>query len=106
MRMLLSVVCALALVFVATADDKKEVTVKGAVCCAKCELKKGDSCNAVVVVKDGDKEETYYFDAESQEKFGKECCKEKKMASVTGTTTEKDGKKWISVTKVEYEKKD
>ena len=92
-------------IVVAKADDKKE-TIKGEVCCAKCELKKQDTCGAVVIVKDGDKEEVYYFDTESQEKFGKECCKEKKMAKVTGTTSEKDGKKWIAVTKVEYEKKD
>jgi Family of unknown function (DUF6370) len=103
----LSLVCALVLVVALQADDdKKETTLKGSVCCAKCELKKGDSCNAVVVVKDGDKEEVYYFDADSQEKHGKECCKEKKAAKVTGTVAEKDGKKWITVTKVEYEKKD
>lgn len=104
MKMMLSVVFALALVFGVAADDK-EVTIKGAVCCAKCELKKENSCNAVVIVKDGDKEEIYYFDSDSQKKYGEECCSEKKMAKVTGTTSEKDGKKWIAVTKVEYEKK-
>ena len=106
MRMMLSFVCALALIVVAQADDKKETTLKGEVCCANCELKKQASCNAVIVVKDGDKEVIYYFDSESQKKYGEECCKEKKMAKVTGTTAEKDGKKWITVTKVEYEKKD
>ena len=107
MRTALSLVCAFLFIVANVADDKKDTTLQGAVCCAKCELKKADSCNAVVVVvKDGDKEEIYYFDAESQEKHGKECCKEKKMAKVTGTTSEKDGKKWITVTKVEYEKKD
>ena len=105
MRMMLSLVCALALIVVVTADDKKDVTVKGEVACAKCILKKEGNCQAVVIVKDGDKEELYYFDSDSQEKYGKDCCTEKKMAKVTGTTTEKDGKKWIAVTKVEYEKK-
>ena len=106
MRMMLSLVCALALIVIVQADDKKDVTVKGEVACAKCILKKEANCQAVVIVKDGDKEELYYFDSASQEKYGKDCCTEKKMAKVTGTTTEKDGKKWIAVTKVEYEKKD
>lgn len=105
MRMVLSIACALALVAVIRADDpKKEVTLKGDVCCCACELKKADKCNAVLVVKDGDKEEIYYFDADSQEKHGKDSCKGKKTAKVTGTTTEKDGKKWIAVTKIEIEK--
>lgn len=106
MRTMLSIVCVLAMVACLSADDKKDTTLKGQVCCAKCILKKADSCNAAIVVRDGDNEEIYYFDSESQEKFGKESCKEKRMAKVTGTTMEKDGKKWITVTKVEYEKKD
>ena len=106
MRAMLTFVCALALVFVVQADDKKEVTLKGEVACAKCLLKKESECIAAIVVKDGDKEEIYYFDKDSQEKHGKDCCTEKKMAKITGTTVEKDGKKWITVTKVEYEKKD
>ncbi len=107
MRTVVSVVCVLALFLVARADDtKKEVTIKGDVSCASCELKKQDTCNAVIVMKDGDKEVIYYFDAESQKNHGKECCKEKRAAKVTGTTSEKDGKKWITVTKVEFEKKD
>jgi hypothetical protein len=106
MRMVLSLVCALALVSFVRADDKKEITVKGDVCCAKCEMKKQDTCNAVILVRAGDKEEIYYFDADSQEKHGQECCKEKKPATITGTVTEKDGKKWIAVTKIEYQKKD
>lgn len=106
MRLVLSLVCVLALVAFARAGDdtKKDVTLKGEICCAKCELKKQDKCNAVVIVKDGEKEEIYYFDKASQEKHGEDCCKERKMAKVIGDVTEKDGKKWISITKIEYEK--
>ncbi|HQR09013.1 MAG TPA: DUF6370 family protein [Gemmatales bacterium] len=106
MRMMLMLVCALALIVNVQADEKKDVTLKGEVACAKCILKKDGDCQAVVIVKDGDKEELYYFDKDSQEKYGKDCCSEKKMAKVTATMTEKDGKKWIAVTRVEYEKKD
>ena len=106
MKAILGIICALALVLVLQADDKKDVTLKGEVACAKCVLKKSDNCVATVVVKTGDREEIYYFDKESQDKYGKECCSEKRMARITGTAVEKDGKRWITVTKVEYEKKD
>jgi hypothetical protein len=105
MRLLLSLVCALGLVTVAWADDdKKEVTLKGDVTCAMCELKKTSKCNAVLIVKDGDKEELYFFDADSQKKHGDECCKERKKATIVGTVKEKDGKKWVAVTKITIEK--
>jgi hypothetical protein len=104
MRKALLFVSALLLAVVTVQAEDKEVKLEGTVCCAKCELKQGDSCNAVLVVKEGEKEHVYYFDTASQEKFGKDCCKEKKAGTVTGTTAEKDGKKWITVSKVEFKK--
>jgi hypothetical protein len=105
MRVLLSLVCALGLITFGWADDeKKEVTLKGEVTCGKCDLKKTEKCNAVLIVKDGDSEEIYYFDADSQKKHGDDCCKEKKKATITGTVKEKDGKKWVSVTKITVDK--
>ena len=62
---------------------------------------KSDKCNTVVVVKDGDKETVYYFDKDSDKKFHKEYCQGTAEAKVTGTVTEKDGKKMIAVTKIE-----
>jgi hypothetical protein len=107
MRRILSVICVLGLMTAVWADDeKKEVTLKGAVTCGKCELKKTDSCHAVIVVKDGDKEEVYYFDKDSNEKHGKDCCESRKNATVVGTVKEKDGKKVIAVTKITIEKKE
>lgn len=105
MRVLLSLACALGLVTLGWADDeKKEVTLKGDVTCAKCELKKTDKCNAVVIVKDGDKEEIYFFDKASNDKHGDDCCKERRKATIVGTVKEKDGKKWVAVTKITVEK--
>lgn len=89
-------------------DDKpkdKEVTVKGDMCCAKCELKKADKCATVVRAKEGGKEVLYYFDAASHKKYHGEVCTDVKEAAVTGKVSEKDGKKWIAVSKIEYKKK-
>jgi hypothetical protein len=100
----LAVALVVGLVAGATAGD--EVTVTGKVMCAKCSLKKADAkeCQDVLVVKDGDKAAEYYVEKnEVAKKFGHVCSGEK-AAVVTGTVSEKDGKKWISATKMEEEK--
>src|SRR5260221_8406468 len=101
----------LGLASVASAEDKKEekkaVTLKGKITCAKCDLGKEDKCAVVVVVKDDGKDVIYYFDAKghaANHTKGANVCKEGKMGAVTGTVAEKDGKKVITVTKVELDK--
>lgn len=98
----------------ASADDKKadkkagakEETLKGVICCAKCELKKADKCATVLKVKKDDKETLYYFDQDSHKKHHSKYCTGTKEATVTAKVTEKDGKKWIAVSKIEDKKKD
>jgi len=99
---------ALALVagLVAAAYAGEETTVTGKVMCAKCTLKKADAtkCQDVLVVKDGDKTAEYYVVKNAvAEKFGHTCSGEK-AAVVTGTVSEKDGKKWIAPSKMEAPK--
>lgn len=82
----------------------EEVTVSGKVVCAKCSLKKADAkeCQDVLVAKD-DKGATaeYYIAAnEVSKKFG-HTCRGESAATVTGTVTEKDGKKWLAPSKME-----
>ena len=102
----LALVVALTMTLNLVAGDKKEVTVKGKVMCAKCELKETSKCQTVVVVKEGDKEVTYYF----QDKGAKEsyhdnvCGGGRQEATVTGVVSEKDGKKWLTPSKVVYAK--
>jgi RecG-like helicase len=100
--LLLTVGLVLTLWSVAYADDP--VTIKGQVICAKCGLGKEKACMTVVLEKKGDKEILYYFDKDSDKKYHKEICQEAKDGSVTGEVTEKDGKKTIKVSKVEYAK--
>jgi hypothetical protein len=90
----------------APAQDK-EVTLKGTILCAKCALKEAKTCTTAIVVKEGEKEVTYYFkDKGNKEDYHEEVCGgARKEGTVIGTISEKDGKKWITPKKVEYAKK-
>ena len=81
----------------------KTVTLKGKITCAKCDLGKEATCMTVIVAKDKDKKDvTYYFDTDSSKKYHSKICKEPMEGSVTGTKSEKDGKKIVTVSKVEF----
>lgn len=89
------------------ADDKKETTLKGTVQCAKCALKEPGKCVTVIQVKDAGKTVTYYLDDKgtNEEYHEAVCGGETKEGTVVGVVTEKDGKKWVKPSKVEYAKK-
>lgn len=104
--MMLGLAVILALVVGIQAADKEE-TLKGTITCAKCDLKvEGQkTCATVIkVTKDG-KDTVYYFDSKGHKDFHGDVCKKAKKGSVTGTVSEKDGKKTIKVDKVEYDDK-
>jgi hypothetical protein len=98
LKLALSLAVVLGLLALAQAEDKKEETLKGTITCGKCDLKLVKKCNTVIKVKDT----VYWFDAESNKKYHSDTCKEAKEGTVTGTVSEKDGKKWVKVSKVEY----
>jgi uncharacterized protein DUF6370 len=81
-----------------------EVTLKGTIVCARCTLKKPDAkeCQNVLLAPgpDGKKIEYYMAASKSADAVG-EVCTESKEATVTGTVSEKDGRKWIKASKVE-----
>jgi hypothetical protein len=90
------------------ADDKpKEVTLKGTILCASCALKETKTCQTAIQVKEGGKTVTYYFDdkGKKEDYHDAVCGGDTKEGMVTGTVSEKDGKKWIKPTKVEYARK-
>jgi hypothetical protein len=106
MKAVLSTVLAMVMVFAVVAGISvaaDEVTIKGTITCAKCDLKKEKACTTVIVAKEKDKDVIYYFDTDSGKKNHKAICTEAKKGSVTGTVAEKDGKKVITVTKVTFE---
>lgn len=92
----------------ATKADK-EITLTGTMACAKCGLKEEGvkKCTNAIQVKEGDKTVTYYLDDKGNgETYHEGLCGggKKEGAKVTGTVAEKDGKKWVKVTKVEEQK--
>jgi len=103
MRAALSVVVGLAVVLVVSArisGADKEVTLKGTILCAKCELKETEKCTNAIRVKEDGKEVVYYFDDKgNKESYHKKICQKTAEGSVTGTVSEKDGKKYIKPAK-------
>jgi Family of unknown function (DUF6370) len=110
-RTLFGLLAIFAVVIAVQAADKEE-TLKGTITCAKCDLKlEKKACATVIVVakdkknKDG-KDIIYYFDTDSHKKNHKPVCMEAKKGTVTGIVSEKDGKKIIKVTKVDFDDKE
>lgn len=101
--LMLSFVLVLGLVAGMSAADDKEVTLKGTITCAKCDLKLEKACDTVIKAKDkDDKEVVYYLDKDSGKKYHKEICTEAKEGEVTGVIG-KDGKKMtIKASKVTF----
>ncbi len=84
----------------ASADE----ALSGTLLCAKCALKKADAheCQDVLIVADAKGTKTEYSVTKNDvaEKAGEACTLEVK-ATVTGTVSEKDGRKWITPSKIE-----
>ena len=100
-----SMLLGLAVVFALAANvraEGKEVTLKGTITCAKCDLQKEKACHTVIKVKEGDKDVVYYFDKEASKKNHKPICQTPKEGTVKGTVSDEGGKKVVKVTKVEF----
>jgi len=90
-----------------TAEDKKEekkaTKLEGKLVCTKCKLGETDACGNALIVKDGDKEITYYIkDKGKGEKYHK--CSGEQAAIVTGKVGKDGDKKIITDAKVEKAK--
>ena len=103
LTMVLGLGLVLTLAVAVQAEDKgKEVTLTGTITCAKCDLKKEDKCMTVIKVKEDDKDVVYYLDDKSGKANHKKICTEAKEGTVKGKVSEKDGKKIITASKVEF----
>lgn len=79
----------------------KEVTLTGEGKCAKCALKKSDSCQNVIEVKNKDATKLYYLTGDVSKAFHGELCSKTKNIKVVGVGSEADGKNLIAVSKIE-----
>ena len=82
------------------AGDTTSITVEGKITCAKCTLGEAKDCQDVLVVEGASPTHYYIVKNDVSEEYG-HACKGEKPAVVTGTVAEKDGKKWITATKME-----
>ena len=76
-----------------------EVTMTGKIVCALCTLNKADQkdCQDVFVSND---EVEYYIEKNKTATDAGHVCTSEVSATVTGTVSEKDGKKWITASKI------
>jgi hypothetical protein len=78
-------------------EKGKQVTLKGKITCAKCDLGTADKCQTVIVVKEGGKDVVISFDPASHKKHHGLICTSPKEGSVTGTVSGKGEKRVIAV---------
>jgi len=99
-RLLMAALVAGAFATSAFADDKK-VTITGEGMCAKCELKETKTCQNAIKAAGV----TYYLTENKESKdFHKNLCSTTAKVKATGEVSEKDGKKTLTVSKIELAK--
>jgi hypothetical protein len=96
--------CVAMVLLVSVRSVAAEETLSGTLVCAKCALNKPDAheCQDVLIVAEasGAKTEYYITKNDVAEKSGEACTLEIK-ATVTGTVSERDGKKWMTATRID-----
>ncbi len=86
--------------------QEKEVTIKGDAKCAKCILHEGDACKTVIQTNADGKTQTYYLvENDVSKAFKDDVCETAKGVVATGKVKEVDGKKQLTLTKIELAKK-
>ncbi|MGH9219535.1 MAG: DUF6370 family protein [Vicinamibacterales bacterium] len=98
-EMMFSVAAAALSVRVFAAED----TFKGEMVCAKCYLNKPDAkeCQDVLLVKDAKGATTeYYITKNKVSQESGEACTQTIPAVVVGTVSEKDGRRWLTASKI------
>jgi len=97
MKSLLIALFGSALLF--TAVQAEEKTYEGEMSCAKCNLKQADSCGDTLKVGDT----LYLLEEGGKRKTSEHVCSGTAKAKVTGKLEERDGKKFLVVSKIEVE---
>ena len=106
LKLILALLAGMALASVTTALADDEVTITGNMVCGKCTLHETDSCQNVVQVAEDGKTVNYYLKHNDISKAAHDpiCGGGSEKVTVTGTVTEKDGKKTLTPTKIDVVK--
>jgi hypothetical protein len=84
----------------AAAKKGEEVTLKGTLGCGKCAFHTSDKCSNVLKVKDAAGKETAYELADTAVAQEHHVCGGTKEVTVTGTVSEKAGKKVLTASEI------
>jgi len=105
MKKILSLIIAVSVITLLPASlnaAPKEREFKGESLCAKCELKLTDKCQNALRVEEKGKKVVYLIEKNDTTKdLHKKVCSAVIKVTATGTVSEKDGKKWVALTKIE-----
>ncbi len=105
MKKLLAAIIAIAfLVSFVTTVRAEEQTIKGEALCTKCELHETDKCSTAIRVKEDGKDVIYYcVNNDVAKAFHKNICQATAKVTAVGTVKEKDGKKYIKLSKIDLD---
>jgi hypothetical protein len=105
MKRILSLIALTGLLAIPAFAADQEVTITGEGKCAKCALHETDKCQNVIQTQEDGKTVTYYLAQNDTSKdFHDNLCKKSEKVTATGTLKEKDGKKILTVSKIEEAK--
>jgi hypothetical protein len=80
----------------------EEVTIKGQAVCTKCEMHETDKCSTAIRAKEDGKDVVYYaVNNDVAKTFHKTICQAPSQVVATGKVKDKDGKKMITLSKIE-----
>jgi hypothetical protein len=105
MKKISSLVALAALVAIPAFAADKEVTITGEGMCAKCALHETDKCQNAIQADENGKKVTYYLaQTPTSKDFHENLCKKSEKVTATGVVTEENGKKVLTVSKIEEAK--
>ena len=105
MKKFSSIIALVGLLAIPAFAADKEVTITGEGKCAKCALHETKKCQNVIQTEENGKTVTYYLAQNDTSKdFHENLCKKSEKVTATGTVSEEDGKKVLTVSKIEEAK--
>lgn len=103
-KLLAAIVATVFLVSFVTVVHAEEQTLKGEALCTKCELHETDKCSTAIRVKENGVDVIYYcVNNDVAKKFHKNICQAQAKVTAVGTVKEKDGKKYIKLSKIDLD---
>ncbi len=105
MKKIASIIALIGLLAVPALAADKEVTITGEGECAKCVLHETDKCQTTIQTEENGKKVRYYLaQNDTSKEFHDTICKKPEKVTATGVVSEKDGKKILTVSKIEAAK--